>query len=98
MPLSKIADARKLSDEEISTEILAAKRKLFELRLQQATRRLEKPHEFRHTRHRLAQLMTVERERQLNITPNDKLQNKQDAPAESKQTSKAKSSVTEEEE
>ena len=69
MPLSKIADARKLSDEEISTEILAAKRKLFELRLQQATRRLEKPHEFRHTRHRLAQLMTVERERQLNITP-----------------------------
>jgi large subunit ribosomal protein L29 len=97
MPLSKIADARKLSDEEISTEILAAKRKLFELRLQQATRRLEKPHEFRHTRHRLAQLMTVERERQLNITPNDKSQDKQDAQAESK-TSKAKSSVTEEEE
>jgi large subunit ribosomal protein L29 len=97
MPLSKIADARKLSDEEISTEILAAKRKLFELRLQQATRRLEKPHEFRHTRHRLAQLMTVERERQLNITP-DKSQNKQDTPAGSKQTSKAKSSVTEEEE
>lgn len=98
MPLSKIADARKLSDEEISTEILAAKRKLFELRLQQATRRLEKPHEFRHTRHRLAQLMTVERERQLNITPNDKSQNQQDAKAESNQTSKAKSSVTEEEE
>jgi large subunit ribosomal protein L29 len=98
MPLSKIADARKLSDEEISTEILAAKRKLFELRLQQATRRLEKPHEFRHTRHRLAQLMTVERERQLNITPNDKSQSKQDAKAESQKTSKAKSSVTEEEE
>lgn len=65
MPFPKIADARKLSDEELDTEILAAKRKLFELRMQQATRRLEKTHEFKHTRHRLAQLMTVERERQL---------------------------------
>jgi large subunit ribosomal protein L29 len=65
MPFPKIADARKLSDEELDTEILAAKRKLFELRLQQATRRLEKTHEFKHTRHRLAQLMTVERERQI---------------------------------
>jgi large subunit ribosomal protein L29 len=33
--------------------------------LQQATRRLEKTHEFKHTRHRLGQLLTVERERQL---------------------------------
>jgi large subunit ribosomal protein L29 len=65
MSLPKIEDARKLSDEELSDEILAAKRKLFELRLQQATRRLEKPHEFKHTRHRIAQLMTVERERQI---------------------------------
>lgn len=65
MPLPKIADARKLSDEEIDREIEAAKRKLFDLRMQQATRRLEKTHEFKHTRHRLGQLLTVERERQL---------------------------------
>jgi large subunit ribosomal protein L29 len=71
MSLPKIEDARKLSDEEISTEILAAKRKLFELRLQQATRRLEKSHEFKHTRHRVAQLMTVERERQLAAIPKE---------------------------
>lgn len=65
MPLPKIADARKLNSEELAEEILAAKRKLFELRFQQATRRLEKNHEFKHTRHRLAQLLTVEREREL---------------------------------
>ncbi|MEG3437374.1 50S ribosomal protein L29 [Pannus brasiliensis CCIBt3594] len=65
MALPKIADVRKLSDDEIADEILAAKKKLFELRLQQATRRLEKTHEFTHTRHRLGQLLTVERERQL---------------------------------
>ncbi|MGH2412261.1 MAG: 50S ribosomal protein L29 [Microcystaceae cyanobacterium] len=65
MPLPKIEDARKLDDEELAAEILAAKRKLFELRFQQATRRLEKSHEFKHTRHRIAQLMTIERERQL---------------------------------
>ncbi len=68
MSLPKIENARKLSDEELAEEIVALKRQLFELRLQQATRRLEKPHEFKHTRHRLAQLMTVERERQLAAT------------------------------
>jgi len=65
MALPKIKDARTLSEEDLVEEILAAKRKLFELRFQQATRRLEKSHEFKHTRHRLAQLLTVERERQL---------------------------------
>jgi large subunit ribosomal protein L29 len=70
MPLSKIADARKLNDEELTTEIVALKRQLFELRLQQATRRLDKPHQFKHNRHRLAQLLTVERERQLALEEN----------------------------
>lgn len=65
MPLPKIEEARKLSDTELGDEILNVKKQLFELRLQQATRRLEKPHQFRHARHRLAQLMTVESERKL---------------------------------
>ncbi|HEY9650323.1 MAG TPA: 50S ribosomal protein L29 [Coleofasciculaceae cyanobacterium] len=64
MALSKIKDARSLSDQELADAILAAKRELFELRMQQATRRLEKPHKFKHVRHRMAQLMTVEQERQ----------------------------------
>ena len=65
MALPKIAEVRKMSDDDIAAAILDAKKKLFELRLQQATRRLEKTHEFKHTRHRLGQLLTVERERQL---------------------------------
>jgi large subunit ribosomal protein L29 len=64
MALPKIEDARNLGDEELAEEILAVKRELFQLRLEQATRRLEKPHLFKHAKHRLSQLLTVERERQ----------------------------------
>lgn len=65
MPLSKIEDARNLNDQELADAIVAVKKQLFELRLQKATGRLAKTHEFKHARHRLSQLMTVERQRQL---------------------------------
>lgn len=65
MPLPKIEEVRDLSDQELSEQIVGTKRQLFELRFQKATRQLEKPHQFKHLRHRLAQLMTLERERQL---------------------------------
>lgn len=63
MALSKISEVRNLSDEELSDQILAVKRQLFELRMQKATRQLDKPHQFKHARHQLAQLMTIEQER-----------------------------------
>jgi large subunit ribosomal protein L29 len=63
MPLPKISEARELSAQELNDQIAALKRELFELRLQKATQRLEKPHLFKQNRHRLAQLMTVEQER-----------------------------------
>nr|AAT41881.1 50S ribosomal subunit L29 [Fremyella diplosiphon Fd33] len=47
----------------MAEEIVAVKRQLFQLRLQKATRQLDKPHQFKHARHRLAQLLTVEGER-----------------------------------
>jgi large subunit ribosomal protein L29 len=65
MSLPNIKEARDLSDAEVAEQILAVKRQLMELRLQQATGRLEKPHLFKHAKHRLAQLLTVERERQI---------------------------------
>ena len=65
MSLPKIKEARELSDAALAEQILAAKRQLMELRLQQATGRMEKPHLFKHVKHRVAQLMTVERERQI---------------------------------
>ncbi|MBF2026467.1 MAG: 50S ribosomal protein L29 [Oscillatoriales cyanobacterium C42_A2020_001] len=64
MALSKIDEVRSLSDQELEEQIVAVKKQLFELRFQKGTRRLEKPHQFKHHRHRLAQLMTVEWERQ----------------------------------
>ncbi|MGG6237973.1 50S ribosomal protein L29 [Nodosilinea sp. AN01ver1] len=66
MALSKIKEARDLGDEELLTAIAETKRELFQLRFQKATRQLDKQnHQFKHARHRLSQLMTVQRERQL---------------------------------
>lgn len=67
MPLSKAKDIRQLTDEQISEQILETKKELFQLRFQKATRQEVSSHQFKHARHRLAQLMTVERERQLAI-------------------------------
>ncbi|MBD2105231.1 50S ribosomal protein L29 [Leptolyngbya sp. FACHB-261] len=63
MALSTIKEARDLSDGELAEQIIAVKKELFQLRFQKATRKLEKSHLFKHARHRLAQLMTVENER-----------------------------------
>jgi large subunit ribosomal protein L29 len=65
MPFPKIEEVRNLNDEELVAEIVKVKRELFNLRMLQATGRLEKPHLFKHTRHRLAQLLTIEKEREL---------------------------------
>lgn len=64
MSLPKIKESRDLNDAEVAEQILAVKRQLMELRLFQATGRMDKPHLFKHAKHRLAQLMTVERDRQ----------------------------------
>ncbi|MFM7265673.1 MAG: 50S ribosomal protein L29 [Cyanobium sp.] len=60
-----IAEVRKLTDDQIVEQINGIRRELFDLRFQQATRRLENPHRFRESRIRLAHLQTVQRERQL---------------------------------
>ncbi len=65
MSLTKASELRKLTDQEIADSILENKRKLFELRFQQATRRLDKSHEFKHTKRRIAQLLSIEHQRQL---------------------------------
>ncbi|KAM3094844.1 50S ribosomal protein L29 [Phormidesmis sp. 146-35] len=68
MPLPKFEDAKNLSDQELADQIVAVKRQLFDLRMQKGTRQLEKPHQFKHAKHQLSQLLTVERERQLKPT------------------------------
>jgi len=66
MALPKIEEARKLSDEELSEQIKAVKKELFDLRFKKSTNQSEeKTHLVKHTRHRQAQLRTVQREREL---------------------------------
>ncbi|MEO1094909.1 MAG: 50S ribosomal protein L29 [Cyanobacteria bacterium J06638_28] len=66
MAMPKIQEVRELDDQALDEAIVTTKRRLFELRFQKATRQLETGfHQFKHERHRLSQLMTVRRERQL---------------------------------
>ncbi len=66
MAFRKISEARELKDEELAAEIVSAKQQLFQYRLEQTTGRLDKPHEFRHTKRWIAQLLTVQTERAKN--------------------------------
>jgi large subunit ribosomal protein L29 len=59
-----IAEVRKLTDSDLSERITATRRELFDLRFQQATRRLENPHRFKEARIKLAHLLSVQLERQ----------------------------------
>lgn len=68
MALSKMQDLLALSAQELEEQIRSLKRQLFDLRLQKATRQTVLPHQFKQTRHQLAQLMTLERERQRSTT------------------------------
>jgi len=65
-----MSEMRTLSDSDISDQINGIRRELFDLRFQQATRQLQKPHRFKEARRRLAQLLTVRQQRlQSNNTP-----------------------------
>jgi large subunit ribosomal protein L29 len=65
MALPKIQTLEELSDEDLQEEIVAVKKELFDYRLKLATRQVVKPHMFKHAKHKLSQLMTVERSRQV---------------------------------
>jgi large subunit ribosomal protein L29 len=55
---------REMSDEELHTHMLAQRRKLFEIRLQQATGQVENTSQIRHIRREIARAMTVQMEAQ----------------------------------
>jgi large subunit ribosomal protein L29 len=65
MPLPKVDEIKELSDQDLIDQITTVKKDLFQLRFQKATRQMDKPHQFKHKRHRLAQLLTIERQRQI---------------------------------
>ncbi|MEN9216794.1 MAG: 50S ribosomal protein L29 [Gloeomargarita sp. HHBFW_bins_162] len=63
MAFPKMSEIQDLSDTQLAEEILTVKKELFQLRFRQATRQPVKAHEFRHARHKLAQLLTLEHQR-----------------------------------
>ena len=62
MALPKISEVRNLNLSEIQSAILLNNRELFDLELKKATRQSFKPHLFKHTKHRLSQLLMIEKE------------------------------------
>jgi large subunit ribosomal protein L29 len=58
------SELRQLSDADINEQIDGLRRELFDLRFQQATRQLSNTHRFKQSRIKLAQLLTVQAERQ----------------------------------
>ena len=66
MSFQSFSDFKDFDYAKLSEEIVTAKKSLFEMRLKKATRQTFKPHLFKHTKRKIAQLMTIERQRKEN--------------------------------
>jgi len=63
--MMEIAKARSLSEQELAEELASARRQLYDLRFQLATRQLTDYSQISQTRKDIARLLTVQTERQL---------------------------------
>ncbi len=63
--MTKAAEYRAMSDEQLELSLREVTRQLFHLRLQSATERLETPSEIKKAKKDIARIMTIQRERQL---------------------------------
>jgi large subunit ribosomal protein L29 len=61
MSFSKISDFQEFESKDLDKDILLMSQQLVELRIKQATRQPFKPHNFKHTKHKLAQLLTLQK-------------------------------------
>lgn len=61
MGFSNINDMQALSNNEIKEAILEIKKEIINLKVQQATKQKIKPHIFKHKKHKLAQLLMLEK-------------------------------------
>ena len=66
MSFQSFSEFKDLDDVKLSEEIINAKKYLFDMRLKKSTRQTFKPHLFKHTKRKIAQLMTIERQRKEN--------------------------------
>ncbi len=63
MATKQTTELRELTDTDISEQIQAIRRELFDLRFQKATSQLTNTHLFKKARTKLAQLLTLQNER-----------------------------------
>ena len=61
----KVEEIRKMSDEELSSELASLREELFKLRFQQATNQLDNPAQIAQVKRDIARVMTIQREKQL---------------------------------
>ncbi|MBR3341546.1 MAG: 50S ribosomal protein L29 [Clostridiales bacterium] len=61
----KVEEIRKMSDEELSSELASLKEELFKLRFQLATNQLDNPAQITQVKRDIARVMTIQREKQL---------------------------------
>ena len=61
----KVEEIRKMSDEELSSELASLKEELFKLRFQHATNQLDHPAQIAQVKRDIARVMTIQREKQL---------------------------------
>nr|BDA98301.1 ribosomal protein L29 [Rhodomonas sp. NIES-1006] len=66
MTLSNFQELKEFDDNKIQDIIVESKKELFNLRLQKATRQSFKAHEFKHLKRKVAQLMTLQSQREQN--------------------------------
>ena len=61
----KAQEVHKFSDEEVSVEIVRLRKRMFELRTQKVTDKIEDTSQFKKTRRDIARLMTEQRSREI---------------------------------
>nr|QWK41726.1 ribosomal protein L29 [Akkesiphycus lubricus] len=61
MSLPKIDEIKALSKDDLEKEILNIKKELFKLRLRRGAKQSFKSHQFKHGKHRLAQLLMIKK-------------------------------------
>ena len=61
----KVEEIRKMSDDELSSELASLKEELFKLRFQHATNQLDNPAQIAQVKRDIARVMTIQREKQL---------------------------------
>jgi large subunit ribosomal protein L29 len=66
MSLPSIKEIENLDNDSLNFKIIETKKELFNLRLKKATFASFKPHLFKHTKQKLAQLLTLQNKRQVN--------------------------------